>query len=417
MMRTIYISMVLSIALGSFAGTVARLTWQVETARPLSRTWPLVYGETVDLECQYTSYRTPMDMTGATVILHARTNGMPAGLSYQATGTVGRVGSPAEASNGWITVRLDVDRVLPADHTTIEYAIDTSLSGSRLLRASGAFAMTGTAAGLSAAPQPASYDPVGSAAAVSNALAAALQTVSDTLAGHTHDGRYDPAGSAAGVAVSVAATSALDRVWSKEYVASVAPTLSVAAAREVAQSDSNAWITVANGTGVLYRVGQLDGTIYITRSSPDFNGPAVGTVFGYFETNDGTRSYTNSSYRIDGDTSEDIWSLESANGGIWAKIGTGEPILPATLTATPPMGGDPDAIGSVTIDWHVTSNKYYALAIDDDLKTRPTYQTVSNMLSAYSIPTNVVVGWRVWDAGSNRFWTVCATNLRFYVLE
>ena len=32
-----------------------------------------------------------------------------------------------------------------------------------------------------------------------------------------------------------------------------------------------------------------------------------------------------------------------------------------------------------------------------------------------AIPTNVVGGWLVWDSGSNVYWRVSATNLRFYV--
>jgi len=30
-------------------------------------------------------------------------------------------------------------------------------------------------------------------------------------------------------------------------------------------------------------------------------------------------------------------------------------------------------------------------------------------------PTNAVAGWLVWDTGSNCYWRVSATNLRFYV--
>jgi len=30
-------------------------------------------------------------------------------------------------------------------------------------------------------------------------------------------------------------------------------------------------------------------------------------------------------------------------------------------------------------------------------------------------PTNAVAGWLVWDTGSNVYWRVSATNLRFYV--
>jgi len=32
-----------------------------------------------------------------------------------------------------------------------------------------------------------------------------------------------------------------------------------------------------------------------------------------------------------------------------------------------------------------------------------------------AIPTNMISGWFVWDSGSNVFWKVSATNLRFYV--
>ena len=30
-------------------------------------------------------------------------------------------------------------------------------------------------------------------------------------------------------------------------------------------------------------------------------------------------------------------------------------------------------------------------------------------------PTNAIAGWLVWDSGSNVYWRVTATNLRFYV--
>lgn len=39
------------------------------------------------------------DLTGGSVVLHARTNGMDTGLSYQATGSV-------MSAQGWATVRV-----------------------------------------------------------------------------------------------------------------------------------------------------------------------------------------------------------------------------------------------------------------------------------------------------------------------
>ena len=41
-------------------------------------------------------------------------------------------------------------------------------------------------------------------------------------------------------------------------------------------------------------------------------------------------------------------------------------------------------------------------------------QTITEWPTA---PTNTSNGWLVWDSGSNCFWRVVATNLRFYVWE
>ena len=71
------------------------------------------FGETVDLEARFVSYGSPLSTTGAVVICHAVTNGMAAGISLQATGSVGRANSPGDATNGWVTARIDTDRYLP----------------------------------------------------------------------------------------------------------------------------------------------------------------------------------------------------------------------------------------------------------------------------------------------------------------
>jgi hypothetical protein len=136
------------IAASAWAGPQApRIAWTVETSAPAERRLDLRYGETLDLECRFLSYQTPMDILGATVTLHARTNGMAEGYSYQAAGVA--------ASNGLATVRLAVDAWLPRGLAAVPYALEVAQSnGVRLLRATGTVCLTGTASASSADPVP-----------------------------------------------------------------------------------------------------------------------------------------------------------------------------------------------------------------------------------------------------------------------
>lgn len=171
-----FIILLLSMAATCHAGTIARLTYQIRAEKPLPIELPLRFGETVDVDVQFSNYGTAMDLTDATVILHATTNNMPAGYSFQASGTPGRFGIPSDALNGWATVRLDVDSLCPADQTTMPFVLAVSKDGKSLLRASGSIRLTGTPAGTMAAPQLSlPFDSLGSSASVSNSLASALQ--------------------------------------------------------------------------------------------------------------------------------------------------------------------------------------------------------------------------------------------------
>jgi hypothetical protein len=160
-----------------FSQSVIRtLAWELDTARPALQEWALVRGETVDIECRYLAGASAMDVRGATVVLHARTNGMPADLSFQVTGRVGRVSSTNLAAVGWVTVRLRPDLDLPHDVTRCTFSLDTSLDAARNLVATGLLRLSGDPTGVTPMALAAGvYDARGSAQTVSNALAAALQ--------------------------------------------------------------------------------------------------------------------------------------------------------------------------------------------------------------------------------------------------
>lgn len=129
----------------------ARIAWAVETSNPVERTLDLRRGETLDLECRFTSYAAAMDLTGCSVVLHAVTNGMAAGTSFQTSGTITN-GSAA-------VVSLAVDSWLPAAFTAGSYTLEVSAqSGTRrLLRASGKLSVSGIHYPSTADPVPVSW--------------------------------------------------------------------------------------------------------------------------------------------------------------------------------------------------------------------------------------------------------------------
>lgn len=164
-------------------GVIRRLVWQVETSDPVERHWALTYGETVDFEVQYLDHRRPMDLTGGSVVLHARTNGMDTGLSYQATGSV-------MSAQGWATVRVAVDDLLPAGLTAASYRIAVTKGGStNLLAAAGTFRLTGSGAGLAGAalPTPVAMEIRAEMAAATNQVMALLGPRITTLEAGTNE--------------------------------------------------------------------------------------------------------------------------------------------------------------------------------------------------------------------------------------
>ena len=158
------------LAASALAGPQApRIVWTVETSAPAERRLDLRYGETVALECRFLNYQTPLDITGAAVTLHARTNGMAEGYSYQLAGVA--------ASNGLATVTLPVDAWLPRGLTSAIYALEAvQTNGVRILRATGTVALAGTASASSADPMPVSWasNVLGRIDAATNALQAAV---------------------------------------------------------------------------------------------------------------------------------------------------------------------------------------------------------------------------------------------------
>lgn len=167
----------------SAQSVIRSLAWELDTARPAIKEWQLVRGETADLECRYLAGASSMDVRGAAVVLHCRTNGMPADLSFQVTGRVGRVSSTNLASVGWVTVRVRPDQDLPHDVTRLTFALESTLDSARNLVATGLLRLSGDPTGASPAALPVfRYDAEGSAQTVSNALASALlAALSDTV--------------------------------------------------------------------------------------------------------------------------------------------------------------------------------------------------------------------------------------------
>lgn len=207
----------------AFSQSVIRsLAWELDTARPAAQEWQLVRGETVDLECRYLSGSSAMDVRGAAVVLHCRTNGMPADLSFQVTGRVGRVSSTNLASVGWVSVRVRPDLDLPHDVTRCAFALETTLDAARNLVATGTLRLSGDPTGASPAALPLfQYDALGSAQTVSNALAEAVQLVITSSVPAQIQAATAPLATtqqvaAAAVISSALATQRVERVWAPD---------------------------------------------------------------------------------------------------------------------------------------------------------------------------------------------------------
>jgi hypothetical protein len=224
----------------------------IETSRPIKQDCELWRGETVDMEWQFHSYGSALSVTGATCVLHVRTNGMEVGRSIQVTGSVGRASSMADASNGWASVRINTDATFPTTASRFTYSLEVAGAEGRLLRATGTFILYGSARGDVVAPGSlALFDPAGSAQAVSNALAGTLLSAQTNLFAHV-DSVSNALATTLGQRIDDTTNGAA--LGATALQPGNAALLSVADARRIVQADTNAWISVANGTGVLYVV-------------------------------------------------------------------------------------------------------------------------------------------------------------------
>lgn len=116
--------------------SVTRIKRQLETSKPQEIQLDLRRGETVAFDLQFLSYGTVMDISGSTVTLHATTNGMLTGTSFQISGTAG--------SNGTASVRISVDEWLPYQLTSGTWTLECALpTASRIMRASGVLKLSG----------------------------------------------------------------------------------------------------------------------------------------------------------------------------------------------------------------------------------------------------------------------------------
>lgn len=151
--------------------TVTRLAWTVETSEPKQRRLELRHGETVDIEVRLQSYQAAMDISGASVVLHARTNGMPAGTSFQVVGEAHAAGVAA--------VRVPVSAWLPHDLTVGTYTLAvTQTNSAAILRAEGPLCVTQTAAASTNDPVPVVWlDDIRTEIAAAVAIGAPVQSV------------------------------------------------------------------------------------------------------------------------------------------------------------------------------------------------------------------------------------------------
>ena len=130
-----------------WAQTVPRQAWTVDTEDLRMRNLSMIYGETLDLECTFRNYFSALDIEGASVTLHARTNGMDAGESYQVTGY--------SEAGGKAVVRVDVDAWLPQGLDSVDYTLAVVRAGTtRILRAFGTVYLRGSSAANNHVPMP-----------------------------------------------------------------------------------------------------------------------------------------------------------------------------------------------------------------------------------------------------------------------
>jgi hypothetical protein len=152
-------------ALGAAGQTVPRIVWRIDAEEPRHVSRELRYGETIDWEVGLQNYGAPLDISGAVVTLHARTNGMPPGTSFQIAGEA--------RAGGTAYVRIPVSAWLPYAYRHGEYTLSVAQpDAARILRVSGPLTVMPTSAAAAADPVPVAWADGVAAAAAAAAVAA-----------------------------------------------------------------------------------------------------------------------------------------------------------------------------------------------------------------------------------------------------
>jgi hypothetical protein len=383
-MKTAAICLLLTVALALHAGVPIR--WTVETsAFPTAYELPIMRGETVQMSATLRTYGANLIFgTNTAVVLYWQTNGMGS-LWWPAAGAL--------ASNTLSATWLPSYDVGASSYTF--YIGATNATDGRIYRAWGRIRMLGAPGDPTSGPLPtptaawdARYDLAGTANGVSNALAASLQAEASTR-------------SAADIAACtnhIAALAAEALLRSQGDAASIAAS---ATNRVFRLSGTNCWQTVENGISYVYSVTADTNRVRIVSASPSFNGPSAGSWF--IRDNEGF--FTNASV---------FYCYMTEDASAWMLIQGAEDIewkgpagvnVPVTLV---PYTGEETA-GSCVIDYGTITNRA-------PQASEATVIILADKVDAIPLPpTNAINGWLVWDGGSNRYWRVSATNLRFYV--
>lgn len=234
---------------------VPRVTWAVETEDPRPVRRDLRYGETVDWEVRLRNYGAAMDLTGAAVTLHARTNGMAAGTSFQVAGEA-RAGGTA-----WVRVR--VAEWLPYGFESGEYTLAVVQTNSaRVLRVSGAVVVDRTAAEPEADPVPVSW--------AAGAVDAAVGAVQGLL-----DAAIAPMASTQDVAQAIANIPPVVHPPEQDVIALAA--LETNRVTVWASGDGTRFATIEPGQnyGTLWAVTEAATNTFLAQPSPDAS-PSIG---------------------------------------------------------------------------------------------------------------------------------------------
>jgi hypothetical protein len=414
-------------ALAAFAvaaATVPRISWSVDMEDPRTKRLEMVYGETIDLQCYFRNYLDALDITGAAVTLHGRTNNMAAGESFQVTGSAG--------ASGLASVRVDVDAWLPQGLETVSYTLAVvQPDGINVLRAYGSIYLSGSSASTTNTPVPVSVYTALNTDLNNHITTAANQftALSNNLAAAIFDFQ------------SFTSTNQITQLWGS-------PT-------NYMDGAGNYWeISVATNITHRYVVVSASGP-------PGADLPSIGSVFDYNYADVSEDENTLSSniyYAVTGlsdelaavstyykgyGTTDVLWSYYIAAEDVYAQsdayawpaesmILMGEDFLQRdyTISLVETNAYSAEIVVSTNIiDRAARTNEMaVALAGKADAEHGHVINDVTGLQTALDgldaavaaipmPPTNAVSGWLLYDTGSNMWLRVAVSNFSFKVYE